>query len=224
MSGWIKIHRSIQEHWLYKEKRSYSKYEAWTDILLTVNFTEAKTIIKGKVYEIRRGESILSLETWSVRWGWDKSKVRRFLNLLQKDHMIVVESDNITTRLKVCKYDDYQDKRHASETQTTFKRNANDIQTTPIEEEEERKEVNRFTPPTIEQVKQYCVERKNKVDANRFIDFYESKGWLVGKSKMKDWKASVRTWEKDSIESPKDQKKTIEQIQYEHIQKQLGNR
>ena len=61
------------------------------------------------------------------------------------------------------------------------------------DKEEKRK---RFTPPTLTDVKQYCEERNNHVDAERFIDFYESKGWMVGKSKMKDWKACVRTWEK----------------------------
>lgn len=54
----------------------------------------------------------------------------------------------------------------------------------------------RFVPPTLEQVQDYCKERGNNVDAERFIDFYESKGWMVGKNKMKDWKACVRTWEK----------------------------
>lgn len=62
------------------------------------------------------------------------------------------------------------------------------------DKEEKRK---RFTPPTLTDVKQYCEERNNHVDAERFIDFYESKGWMVGKSKMKDWKAAVRTWEKN---------------------------
>ena len=52
-----------------------------------------------------------------------------------------------------------------------------------------------FTPPTIEEVKAYCQERRNNVDAQRFVDFYSSKGWMIGKTKMKDWKASVRTWE-----------------------------
>jgi hypothetical protein len=54
----------------------------------------------------------------------------------------------------------------------------------------------RFRPPTYDEVKAYCLERKNNVDPEKFIDFYQSKGWMVGKSKMKDWKASVRTWEK----------------------------
>lgn len=54
----------------------------------------------------------------------------------------------------------------------------------------------RFTPPTLEEVKAYCLERGNQVDAEQFIDFYQSKDWMVGKNKMKDWKACVRTWEK----------------------------
>ena len=56
----------------------------------------------------------------------------------------------------------------------------------------------RFTPPTVEQVRDYCRERGNSVDPEKFVDFYTSKGWKVGKDPMKDWKASVRTWEKDS--------------------------
>ena len=55
----------------------------------------------------------------------------------------------------------------------------------------------RFSPPTIEEVKAYCLERNNNVDAERFIDFYTSNGWQVGKNKMKDWKAAVRTWERN---------------------------
>ena len=64
--------------------------------------------------------------------------------------------------------------------------------------------VRRFTPPTVEEVQAYCRERKNNVDAQRFVDFYSAKGWLVGKSKMKDWKAAVRTWERgDNSKSQK---------------------
>ena len=139
MCGWIKIHRSIVDHWLYTEKRTFSKFEAWNDILLMVNFIDAKSMIKGKLYEIKRGQSILSLESWGKRWNWDKSKVRRFMNALQSDAMIVLESDNITTRLTVCKYETYQGERNANETPTKRKRNANEHQTTPIKEREEEK-------------------------------------------------------------------------------------
>lgn len=53
-----------------------------------------------------------------------------------------------------------------------------------------------FAPPSFEEVKEYCEERRNGVDPERWHDFYAAKGWMVGKNKMKDWKAAVRTWEK----------------------------
>jgi hypothetical protein len=53
----------------------------------------------------------------------------------------------------------------------------------------------KFIPPTVDEVRAYCTERKNNVNPERFVDFYSSKGWMVGKNRMKDWKACVRTWE-----------------------------
>ena len=64
----------------------------------------------------------------------------------------------------------------------------------------------RFTPPTLEEVQAYCDERNNNVDANHFIDYYTSNGWLVGKNKMKDWKAAVRTWERNGYSSSRQSK------------------
>jgi len=53
----------------------------------------------------------------------------------------------------------------------------------------------RFKKPTINDITDYCIERKNNIDSIRFFDYYESKGWMIGKNKMKDWKAAIRTWE-----------------------------
>lgn len=58
-----------------------------------------------------------------------------------------------------------------------------------------------FQKPTYDEVKTYCVERANKVDAEKFVSHYESNGWKVGKNSMKDWKAAVRTWEKNTFDS-----------------------
>lgn len=63
------------------------------------------------------------------------------------------------------------------------------------------KTAKRFVPPTLDQVQQYCRERGRGVDAERFVDFYQAKGWMVGSNKMKDWKAAVRTWEKSQPET-----------------------
>lgn len=62
---------------------------------------------------------------------------------------------------------------------------------------EPAKKSTRFTPPTVEEVRAYCRERGNKVNPDTFVDFYISNGWKVGKNPMKDWKAAVRTWERN---------------------------
>lgn len=72
----------------------------------------------------------------------------------------------------------------------------------------------RFTPPNVEEVAAYCQERENKVDASRFVDFYSSKGWMVGKSKMKDWKAAVRNWERSRDEKATPAKKPGYNVQH----------
>ena len=56
-----------------------------------------------------------------------------------------------------------------------------------------------FKKPKLDEVKDYCILRKNNIDAEAFIDFYESKNFMIGKNKMKDWKAAVRTWERREV-------------------------
>lgn len=63
-------------------------------------------------------------------------------------------------------------------------------------EKQQLKQSNRFKKPTIEEIKAYCEERKNDINAEYFYDYYESKGWKIGKNSMKDWHAAVRTWER----------------------------
>jgi hypothetical protein len=69
-----------------------------------------------------------------------------------------------------------------------------------------------FNKPSLLEIKNYCVERVNNVDPEAFFDFYESKGWLVGKSKMKDWKAAIRTWERTET---KKEKPTISKLDWQ---------
>lgn len=67
----------------------------------------------------------------------------------------------------------------------------------------------RFTPPTVDDVRSYCSERKNTVDPQRWFDYYSANGWMVGKNHMKDWKAAVRTWE-----SKEQEKKLAAQVKF----------
>lgn len=92
-------------------------------------------------------------------------------------------------------------------------RPSNDLRTTleqrkekkgNIKKKDSKEKASAFRPPELFEVESYCADRGNNVDASRFHNFYTSKGWMVGKSKMKDWKAAVRTWEKED-ESKKQQ-------------------
>lgn len=73
-----------------------------------------------------------------------------------------------------------------------------------IDNKEEKKEDNKkFMPPTVGAVSEYCLERNNNIDPEQFVNYYESKGWMIGRNKMKDWKAAVRTWEKNKYSNRK---------------------
>lgn len=76
-----------------------------------------------------------------------------------------------------------------------------EIKAAPAEPEpvkpEKKSAAKRFRAPSVEEVAAYCAERDNGIDAEAFVDFYKSKGWVVGRSPMRDWKAAVRTWERD---------------------------
>ena len=73
----------------------------------------------------------------------------------------------------------------------------------------------RFTPPTIDELKAYCTEQGYKIDAERFIAYYESNGWRVGRNPMKDWKAAVRTWVRNDATGSQPSKPTPTAMQFE---------
>ena len=78
----------------------------------------------------------------------------------------------------------------------------------------------KFIKPTLEEVKEYCKTRNNKVNAERFIDYYESNGWKVGRNPMKDWKACVRTWEKNDCSFSNKQEEQVPNWFNENLDKQ----
>lgn len=75
---------------------------------------------------------------------------------------------------------------------------AQETETETETEQKKNKRVRAFNPPSVEEIKTYCHERRNSVDPERFHAYYESNGWMVGRNRMKNWKAAVRTWEANS--------------------------
>ena len=200
--GWISLSRKIQESWVWEDK-PFTKGQAWIDLLLSVNHEEKKFLLGNEIVICERGSMITSVRKLSERWEWSNTKTVNFLNLLENDGMIEQKKDTKKTVLTIVKYSDYQTststkktlKRHESDTLTTRERTNNNDNNV---NNDNKSNSSRFTPPTLEEVREYCLERKNNVDPEKWIDFYSSKGWMIGKNKMRDWKAAVRTWEGDN--------------------------
>ena len=175
---------------------------------------------------IKRGERLTSVRDICKWVAWyergclkepNPKTIQNILDWLEENNMIEIygaKGNRKETLYTIVNYDTYQDKdsdkvtekkqlgnsletekQQSLETNKNVKNDKNEKNINKEKENPKAKSI-RFVPPSLEEVEAYCKSRNNKVDAGQFIDFYESKGWMVGKNKMKDWKASVRTWEK----------------------------
>jgi len=108
VNGWIKLYRSLQDNWIWK-KKPFSRGQAWVDLLLNANYQDKKFPLGADIVEVERGEIITSELKLMEQWGWSKSKVRKFLETLEKDSMIVKKTDRKKTTIKLVQFSDYQD-------------------------------------------------------------------------------------------------------------------
>lgn len=105
--GWVSIHRQIQEHWLWNDK-PFSYGHAWVDLILMANHTDNRFPLGNEVVTVEAGSLITSELKLADRWGWSKTKVRRFLTLLENDSMIVKKTDRKKTTINIVNYGVYQ--------------------------------------------------------------------------------------------------------------------
>lgn len=206
--GWISIHRQLQDCWIWNDE-PFSKGQSWVDLLLSANHEEKKMHIGNKLVTIHSGQFHTSVLKLARRWQWSEKKVKRFLELLKSDNMITYEGGAHGTTLTIVNYEFYQNggrtvDRANAEHSTEQVPNTRPTNNNDKNENNEKKKV--FVPPTVDEVRAYCQERHNNVDPERFVNFYESKGWMIGKNKMKDFKAAVRNWEKRDKAEPKKDK------------------
>lgn len=203
--GWICIHRQLQECEIWTKDQQFDMRSAWIDLLLFANHEDKQIVFDYKPMTIKRGQYLTSVRKLSERWKWDKERTLKYLRLLERLGMITKDSNNRRTLLTIENYEKYQGWQDA-EPNTTPNSNPNAERTlnehypatnnnVNNDNNENNKKNRAFKKPTLEQVREYCQERNNTINPEQFIDYYESNGWMVGKNKMKDWKAAVRTWE-----------------------------
>lgn len=106
--GWVMLHRKVRKHWIFNKRRVFSEFEAWIDLIMSANHSDSRFQLGMDVVEIRRGGMVTSLRGLGERWMWSRTKVRNFLNLLQRDGMITYFSDTQKTVLDIVNYSVYQ--------------------------------------------------------------------------------------------------------------------
>lgn len=115
------VHRGIEDHWLWK-KKPFSPGQVWIDMILLANHKETKLPFKNKIVTIKRGEFIRSQRQLAKRWGWNRSKIQRFLVLLENDSMIERKPNRKANHITLCNYTEMQELRTKNEPKVNQKR------------------------------------------------------------------------------------------------------
>lgn len=218
MEGWIKLHRKIQVSPLYRSLNSKQR-DIMMQILLMASHAENEWVFKGQLYRVKPGQFITSLETLEEKCASDVSvqNIRTCLLKLEKGDFLTSESTNKNRLITVLNWELYQGgEENQQADQQSSNKQLTTINNVKNVKEKKKKDIvpngttrNNFIPPNLEEIETYCEERNSVVDPETFYNFYTMKGWVVGKNKMKDWKAAVRHWETRDKPKPKERDKVI---------------
>lgn len=206
---WFKAWVIPEDHWIHS---STNYMGAWYDLIGLAEWKDGVKVIRGQMVNTERGAVYMSIASLANRWQWNWRTVKKFISMLEMDGMVQNRVQNGVHSIFLCNYAKYQGSSARgvqSDMQNTMQSTVhNTVQSTvqsdrqflPNNEEvkeykEDKKSVCRtFVPPTISDIVTYAHEVGLKIDADRFWNYYQSNGWMVGRNKMKDWKAAVRNW------------------------------
>ena len=215
--GWISIHRQLQHHWLWDDK-PFSRGQAWIDMLMSANHCDNKFLFGSELLEIKAGSFITSELKLAERWGWSKTKVRSFLEVLQSDGMIKKISDRKKTTIIIENYSFYQDsetteKPIKNQRKTTKKplkntnnnennenndNNDNNIKPTKHKHGEYQNVL--LTDEELEKLQDEYIDWEDKIE--RLSSYMAS----TGKS-YKSHYATIRNWARKDLQKQKNEQK-----------------
>jgi len=228
-NSWLKFYYKFLDWEWYKISNTK---DLFIHCLLKANRTDKK--FQG--IEVKRGSFITSVSNLAEELSLTVRQVRTALNHLKSTNNLTIKTTNKFSMITVVGYEKYQENKQVIDKQVTRKRQTNDIQTTTTKEyknEEYKNEdikdivdkppdIKKFIKPNLEELENYCLEKKLKVDCESFLDYYNSNGWKIGKNPMKDWQATLRNWHKRNQESKKpewiDKKIEKEEMSLEELQ------
>lgn len=211
MAGWILDYRKELDSDIWLLPPMY--HRTWQWIKYKVNHAPARIPNRNGTFTIiNPGQHATSYRMIAkgvgyydgTKWKEPNPKtIKNILNWLESQGMIKIQGNSNGTVVTVVNWELYQSEINQGNSKRSAEKQA--LDTNNNDKQQLNNDINnnggkskRFVPPTLEEVTQYCKERNNTVNPQKFIDHYESIGWVRGKSKIKSWKACVRTWEQNS--------------------------
>ncbi len=186
--GYIKLWRKIIDGgWL----KNHKLWVFWSWCLVKASHKECDLVVGCQQVHLMPGDFVFGLNKASEELDMSVRSIRTIIDFLRNSQNMTIKTTNKYSVISITNWGIYQSEEIQNDNQND-KRPTNDRQQTRMYKNEK----NIFIIPTVEQVREYCIQRGNKIDPEKFVAFYESNGWLVGKNKMKKWKAAIITWEK----------------------------
>ena len=193
-NGFVALHRSLLSWGWHADPAT-----GWlfVNLLLMANWTDSE----WRGMTIKRGQLVTGRKALAAQTGLSERQIRTALDHLKSTNELTIKSTNKFSLITIVNYGKFQDVQSDIDQQNDQQVDQRPTSDRPQlnkdnKEQQSVKPRKRFTPPTVDEVATYCRERGNAVDAQRFVDFYASKGWKVGNAGMKDWHAAVRNWER----------------------------
>lgn len=211
--GWVIIHRKIQDCILWESQDPFDYRSAWIDLLLLANHEDKQIIFNSKPLTIKRGQRLTSMQYLAQRWKWDRKKVRKFLDLLQSENMLIRDSDKKRTLLTIVNYGVYQDVGTSKGQQKDIKRtstghqlpiNNNDNNDNNDNKENIRHRHGEYKNVLLTDGEMETL-RKEIPDLDQLIEELSSYMASSGKS-YKSHLATLRNWSRRRAKEPKKDK------------------
>lgn len=182
--GYIRLHRQIVDCPVFRNERML---KIWIWCLIKATHSERNSMVGLQMVNLKPGQFIFGRLIAAEQLEMPASTVWRNMKTLEAEGMLKIESNNKFSVVTIENWAFYQ----TDESNKPKKRKTSSKST---DTDKNVKNDKYIVPPTIEMVEQYCLEQKLPINPQKFMDYYESNGWRVGKSKMKDWQATVRSW------------------------------
>ena len=204
MNGHIALHRKLLDNPIVCKDADHLAIWIW--LLLHAVWDSYDVEFHGKRLTLQPGQLTTGRKVIADELKISESKVQRVLKEFESEHQIEQQTDHQCRLITIVSWDKYQLGEQRNEHQVNNDRTTSEQRVNTNKESNKENKVKKeknnskrtFTPPTREEVQAYIDEKGYSVNAERFMDYYTANGWMVGKNHMKDWKATIRNWERNN--------------------------